>query len=60
MKINRTVLIGGVSFLIGAAASAGIAAYLWDRKETQRLEKEIDHLMAIKKDVTDCVLWQKN
>lgn len=51
MKINRTVLIGGVSFLIGAAASAGIAAYLWDRKETQRLEKEIDHLMAIKKDV---------
>lgn len=51
MKINRTVLIGGVSFIFGAAAAAGIAAYLWDRKETQRLEKEIDHLMAIKKDV---------
>lgn len=51
IKINRTVLIGGVSFILGAAAAAGIAAYLWDRKETQRIEKEIDHLMAIKNDV---------
>ena len=51
MKINRTVLIGGVSFIFGAAASAGVAAYLWDRNERQRFVKEMDHLMAIKKDV---------
>ena len=49
---NRKVAIIGIgSFILGAAASAAIAAYLWDKKETQRLVKELNRLTALKEEI---------
>ena len=52
MKINKkTALIGISSFILGAAASAAIAAYLWDKKESQRLIKELNRLAYLKEEI---------
>ena len=51
MNNRKTAFIGIGSFILGAAASAAIAAYLWDKKETQRLVKELDRLMDLKEEI---------
>lgn len=51
MNNRKTAFIGIGSFILGAAASAAIAAYLWDKKETQRLVKELDRLAALKEEL---------
>lgn len=51
MNNKIATLIGIGSFIIGATASAGIAKFLWDIKENQQLEKEINHLMDLKKEI---------
>ena len=51
MNNRKTAFIGIGSFILGAAASAAIAAYLWDKKETQRLVKELNRLAALKEEL---------
>ena len=51
MNNRKTAFIGIGSFILGAAASAAIAAYLWDIKETQRLVKELNRLTALKEEI---------
>lgn len=51
MNNRKTAFIGIGSFILGAVASAAIAAYLWDKKETQRLVKELNRLMDLKEEI---------
>lgn len=51
MNNKITTLIGIGSFIIGAAASAGIAALLWHKKEMKELSKEINRIADIKREM---------
>lgn len=52
MKSKRkTVVIGIGSFFIGAAASAAVAAAIWNDRENKRLDKEINRLMDLKREI---------
>ena len=44
-------LIGIGSFIIGAAASAGIAALLWHKKEMKELSKKTNRIADIKREM---------
>lgn len=52
MKINKkTALIGIGSFILGTAASAAVAAAIWNDRENKRLDKEINRLMDLKREI---------
>lgn len=48
---RKTVVIGIGSFFIGAAASAAVAAAIWNDRENKRLDKEINRLMDLKREI---------
>ena len=48
---NRDIIIGIGSFLLGAAASAAVAAAIWNDRENKRLDKEINRLMDLKREI---------
>lgn len=48
---NKDIIIGIGSFFLGAAASAAIAAFLWNKKESQRLLKELNRLADLKNEI---------
>lgn len=48
---NRDIIIGIGSFLLGAAASTAVAAAIWNDRENKRLDKEINRLMDLKREI---------
>lgn len=50
MKI-KSIIPYAVSFVSGAAVSAVVTSMLWDNKDRQRMQKELDETIALKKDI---------
>ncbi len=50
MKI-KSIIPYAVSFVSGAAVSAVVTSMLWDNKDRQRMQKELDETIALKEKI---------